>query len=77
MTLEISVKGKVRQTVSVQIEDLLPSIIKAIKEELELPEDAELHYTSKTTFMSFNVIRNKDQREKCQCEKCTLKRLGQ
>ena len=59
MTLNISVKGKVRQTVSVQIEDLLPSIIEAIKEDLDLPEEFELNYTSKTSFLSFNVVRNK------------------
>lgn len=77
MPLNISVKGKVKQTVSIQIEDILPSLIKAIKDDLGLPEDTEIHYTSKTTFLSFNVIRNENQRKKCQCEKYTLERLGE
>ena len=68
MSLVISVKGKVKQMVSVQIEDLLPSIIEAIKEELELPEEFELNYTSKTSFLSFDVIKNKKQKDKSQCE---------
>ena len=59
MTLKISLKGKTKQTVSVQIEDMLPAIIEAIREDLDLPDDTELQYTSKTTFMSFAVIKNK------------------
>lgn len=66
MTLVISLKGKTRQTVSVQIEDLLPSIIEAIKDDLDLPEEFDLNYTSKTSFLSFNVVKNKKNKPKCE-----------
>lgn len=75
--MEIDVRGKVKQSLSVQMDDLLPSIIKAIKEELNLPDDAELHYTSKTTFLSFSVVKNEQDRMKCQCENCVNNRIIQ
>ncbi|MCK4665918.1 hypothetical protein KAU33_04170 [Candidatus Dependentiae bacterium] len=57
------------------MEDILPSIIEAIKEDLGLPEDAELHYTSTTRFLTFDVIRTDAQRERCQCRACMEKRF--
>lgn len=75
--MDIDVRGKVKQSLSVQMDDMLPSIIKAIKEELNLPDDTELHYTSKTTFLSFSVVKNEKDRSKCQCENCVNNRLIQ
>ena len=75
--MDIDVRGKVKQSVSIQMDDLLPSIIKAVKEELGLPDDAELHYTSKTTFLSFSVVKSDQDRMKCQCENCVNERLIQ
>ena len=75
--MDIDVRGKVKQSLSVQMDDLLPSIIKAVKEELGLPDDAELHYTSKTTFLSFSVVKTDQDRMKCQCDNCVNNRLIQ
>ena len=75
--MDISVEGKTDQRVSIQMKDLLPSIIKAIKEDIGLSDDEELHYTSTTKFLTFNVIRNDEHRERCHCDKCTVWRLGQ
>lgn len=75
--MDIDVRGKVKQSVSIQMDDLLPSIIKAVKEELGLPDDAELHYTSKTTFLSFSVVKNEKDRMKCQCDNCVTGRSVQ
>lgn len=74
--MDISVKGKTDQRLTIQMKDLLPSIMKAIKEDIGLPDDVELHYASNTTFLSFNVIRNDEHRERCHCNKCTLWRLN-
>jgi len=73
--MKLSVKGKTSQRVSLQIDDILPSLIEAIKEDLGLPDDAELHYTSTTRFLTFDVIRTDEQRERCQCRACMEKRL--
>ena len=73
--MDIDVRGKVKQSVSIQMDDLLPSIIKAVKKELGLPDDAELHYTSKTTFLSFSVVKSDQDRMKCQCDNCVNNRL--
>ena len=73
--MKLSVKGKTSQRVSLQIDDILPSLIEAIKEDLGLPDDAELHYTSNTRFLTFDIIRTDKQRERCQCRACMEKRL--
>lgn len=73
--LKFSLKGKTKPRISVQMEDILPSITKAIKEDLGLPDDAELHYTSTTRFITFDLIRTDKQRERCQCRACMEKRL--
>ena len=73
--MQLSVKGKTMQRVSLQMEDILPSITKAIREDLGLPEDVELHYTSNTRFLTFDVLRTDAQRNKCQCRACMEKRL--
>ena len=73
--MKLSVKGKTMQRVSLQMEDILPSITEAIREDLGLPEDVELHYTSNTRFLTFDVLRTDAQRNKCQCRACMEKRL--
>ena len=75
--MDIDIRGKVKQSLSIQMDDLLPSIIKAVKKELDLPDDAELHYTSKTTFLSFSVVKTEQDRMKCQCDNCVNSRLIQ
>lgn len=73
--MKFSLKGKTKQRVSIQMDDILPSIIEAVKEDLGLPDDAELHYTSNTRFITFDVIRTDAQRKRCQCRACIEKKL--
>jgi hypothetical protein len=70
--VKIKIKGKLRETVSVQMSDLLPSIKDAISEEMELDDSVELHLTSNTPFLLFNVIRTPEQKIKCSCNKCMI-----
>lgn len=47
-----------KETVSVQIDEIIPYLIGVIKDELgELPKGTKFVYTSKTRFLTFDVIR--------------------
>lgn len=47
-----------KETVSVQIDEVLPVLINKIKEAFgDLPSGTKFIYTSKTTFLTFDVIR--------------------
>ena len=73
--MKLSLKGKTRQRISIQMSDILPSIIEAVKEDLGLSKEDELHFTSNTTFITFDVIRTDAQRDKCQCRACMERRI--
>ena len=45
--------------ISIKVEELLPLIIKYIREKYGLKDDVELVYTSKTTFLSFDSREDK------------------
>lgn len=70
--MKIKIKGKLRETVSVQMSDLLPFIKDAISEEMKLDDSVELHLTSNTPFLLFNVIRTPKQKLKCSCNECII-----
>lgn len=63
---------QVRQIVSIKIEEIQPLIDEYIKKKCEFGNDIELHKTSKTSFLTYSVIRNGDISE-CECEKCGQK----
>lgn len=47
-----------KETVSVQIDEIIPYLIGVVKEAFdELPEGTKFVYTSKTRFLTFDVIR--------------------
>lgn len=47
-----------KETVSVQIDEVLPYLIGVVKEAFDdLPKGTKFIYTSKTTFLTFDVIR--------------------
>lgn len=55
--MNIKQKGKLKLSVSIQVNDILPFVIKTIKEELDLNELTEVNYTSNTTFLTFDIIK--------------------
>lgn len=58
--------------VAIQVDELNEFIKILIKDKYKLPNDFELHRTSKTKFLTFNVIVGY---EWCDCDKCEQKRL--
>lgn len=72
--MEASIKGKTQQTLSISIDDLLPLIIRAIQEDIESLDGEEIHYTGDADVLTFNVIRNNEQKRRCQCKNCVSNR---
>ena len=48
------------ETVSIQMSDILPELEKKIFSSLNLPKGTKLIYTSKTQFLTFNILRPKE-----------------
>ena len=48
---------------SFKMEELLPAIEKYIREQITMPEDIELVYTSKTTFLTFDAVKSEKTKE--------------
>lgn len=46
--------------ISVKVEEVLPLIRKYLKEKYGLKDEVELEYTSKTTFLSFDSVDDKE-----------------
>jgi len=46
-----------KETVSIQMDEIIPQLIDNIKKEYNLSDDDEVEYTSKTEFLTFLIKR--------------------
>ena len=69
MTKDNGVQMKKKETISVDMTEIIDTIKDDIRKKYDMDENVQLHYTSKTSFLTFTVVR--DNKSFCDCDDCT------